>query len=369
MYKGFRRCEMNFNIEEVLKFLQISGNSDLLNRLGALCAENGRELFYCANERCSAPFEFCGSDEVDCVDEDFFRVQCPECHEFTCVRCRALAHEGQSCSQYKAPKDDAQFIELVKKKGWNICPRCHHAVEKSYGCNHMTCRCRREFSYGQNVVRNDRQLKEILQKQSRTIEHNIEKAKKNAAKNQASSSSYSPGSDTSDDEAVFKLAQSVSSLHVSKRSLSPVNKPSHSPSQRAQSPSPARSSRGARHPPRRVSFSDTTTTFSFPGARATNNDEQIKRLLQRYIEGPNGIVSLVDWLGGVNNKQLSARMKVAVKENRCPYTKCKCKFDCIEDLEVHLCETEDHGVWLCCGRPFVSELTMGKHVCIRNSKV
>ena len=42
--------------------------------------------------------------------------------------------------------DDPVF-ELIRKQFWNRCPKCGAPIEKTSGCNHMTCRCKNEFCY------------------------------------------------------------------------------------------------------------------------------------------------------------------------------------------------------------------------------
>lgn len=69
-------------------------------------------------------------------------VQCSCSYRF-CVTCHQEAHAPASCEQVKywlsKCKDDSETTHWV---GANTkdCPRCHVAVEKNGGCNHMTCR-------------------------------------------------------------------------------------------------------------------------------------------------------------------------------------------------------------------------------------
>lgn len=39
------------------------------------------------------------------------------------------------------------FEQFVKGKNFKQCPKCRRWVEKTQGCDHMTCRCGGEFCY------------------------------------------------------------------------------------------------------------------------------------------------------------------------------------------------------------------------------
>ncbi|KIK94015.1 hypothetical protein PAXRUDRAFT_12315 [Paxillus rubicundulus Ve08.2h10] len=74
-------------------------------------------------------------------------LQCPSCFASVCNACNEDAHEGLTCAESRIRKDPAEQDRLndewiasqdgrVKK-----CPRCSVLIEKTEGCNHMTCRC------------------------------------------------------------------------------------------------------------------------------------------------------------------------------------------------------------------------------------
>ncbi|KAI0487458.1 hypothetical protein F4859DRAFT_256880 [Xylaria cf. heliscus] len=74
-----------------------------------------------------------------------FKVVCRKCRTRVCVMCKKDAHPiGQDC-----PNDwelDA-VLQIGEKSGWRRCYKCRTLVELTYGCTHMTCRCRAEFCY------------------------------------------------------------------------------------------------------------------------------------------------------------------------------------------------------------------------------
>ena len=42
---------------------------------------------------------------------------------------------------------DPEFSKTVTQLGWKICKRCAVGVERTFGCNHITCKCGYEFCY------------------------------------------------------------------------------------------------------------------------------------------------------------------------------------------------------------------------------
>jgi hypothetical protein len=86
---------------------------------------------YCPWEDCLAyiPRRF--------IRDDYTR--CPFCEKAMCMLCKKKDHSGV-CRQ------DKKLKALIEKSKWKFCP-CGQLVEKKHGCNHMTCRCGREFCY------------------------------------------------------------------------------------------------------------------------------------------------------------------------------------------------------------------------------
>ncbi|KAI0551348.1 hypothetical protein F4679DRAFT_135941 [Xylaria curta] len=74
-----------------------------------------------------------------------FKVVCRKCRTRVCVMCKKDAHPiGQDC-----PNDwelDA-VLKIGERSGWRRCYKCRTLVELTYGCTHMTCRCRAQFCY------------------------------------------------------------------------------------------------------------------------------------------------------------------------------------------------------------------------------
>jgi hypothetical protein len=71
------------------------------------------------------------------IKDDY--AKCPFCKRRMCMGCKRKEHGGM-CRQ------DKQLKKLIEKENWKFCS-CGQLVQKSMGCNHMTCRCGAEFCY------------------------------------------------------------------------------------------------------------------------------------------------------------------------------------------------------------------------------
>lgn len=107
-----------------------------------LYQEKAREFttplrLYCYNKSCS---KFLGARR-----DTAFLFFCRSCSKSTCARCTNAGHPPFT----DCPDDAAaqEVLELGREQGWQRCPGCKTLVELNLGCNHMTCRCRKEFCY------------------------------------------------------------------------------------------------------------------------------------------------------------------------------------------------------------------------------
>ncbi|KAF4769660.1 hypothetical protein N7455_006331 [Penicillium solitum] len=110
---------------------------DELRRFSERALEwTAKDRLYCAEPTCSKfipPFAI-----------QHEHGTCPECHRQTHVPCRSLAHPRVDC-----PMDEPlhAVLEMADAAKWKRCFNCRTMVELRHGCNHMTCRCGREFCY------------------------------------------------------------------------------------------------------------------------------------------------------------------------------------------------------------------------------
>lgn len=79
------------------------------------------------------------------------RITCNKCSHDWCFNCHAPWHEGVSCREFQ--RGDKQFKKWTKSRkngsaNCQKCPLCRVYIQKSSGCNHMTCnRCSTNFCY------------------------------------------------------------------------------------------------------------------------------------------------------------------------------------------------------------------------------
>jgi hypothetical protein len=71
-------------------------------------------------------------------------VTCNECKFHNCVVCRGAYHFGRTCKQVLARQPSLVW----RQENTRACPRCHVAIEKNKGCDHMHCsKCGLDFSW------------------------------------------------------------------------------------------------------------------------------------------------------------------------------------------------------------------------------
>jgi hypothetical protein len=104
--------------------------------------ENQKDISWCPTPNCEFAFVF---------DKDDTQLDCPTCKKKYCLNCRVEYHKGFTCDEYKIVKDpeklDKAFTDFVVGQKFKQCPHCQYWVERSAGCDHMTCRCGKSFCY------------------------------------------------------------------------------------------------------------------------------------------------------------------------------------------------------------------------------
>ncbi|OEL25826.1 putative E3 ubiquitin-protein ligase ARI5 [Dichanthelium oligosanthes] len=97
--------------------------------------ENGRRIKWCPGPGCTRAVEFVGDAD------DATEVFCACRHGF-CWICGEEAHRPVSCGTVRAwmakNKSDSESANWVLANTKH-CPKCRRSIEKSMGCNHITC--------------------------------------------------------------------------------------------------------------------------------------------------------------------------------------------------------------------------------------
>ena len=89
-------------------------------------------------------------NEVAVVDLEI-GTTCWRCDAKLCPKCGSTAHDdadesqkGEGCEAMH----DFRFLGMVSSRNdWVRCPKCQHVLERTQGCDHMTCRCGAQFCF------------------------------------------------------------------------------------------------------------------------------------------------------------------------------------------------------------------------------
>ena len=72
------------------------------------------------------------------------KLRCNVCGLEYCFYCQEKWHEGKKCKQ----NSDKELDKWARQNGVRFCPNCRRRVEKTSGCDHMTClKCRYDWCW------------------------------------------------------------------------------------------------------------------------------------------------------------------------------------------------------------------------------
>ncbi|KAF9698689.1 hypothetical protein EKO04_002967 [Ascochyta lentis] len=138
-------CSKRLTYEDVRRFAP----SDVFRKYDKLSAKAALE---------SIPgFRWCimkGCRSGQVHEEASDRFRCVGCKQSHCIKHNVAWHKGESCKQYdyrtnkKIRKEEERASKRLMQEIAKICPGCKRPIEKSYGCDHMTCtKCKQEFCW------------------------------------------------------------------------------------------------------------------------------------------------------------------------------------------------------------------------------
>ncbi|KAF8628198.1 hypothetical protein AX15_004047 [Amanita polypyramis BW_CC] len=131
------RCKRPIPIPVVQRFLSKQQFDQLLEAAAAAYIEKQPNKFqYCTTADCK---------QVYCRDGRKRTLTCPSCFASVCTACNKDAHEGMTCEERdlldNPEEQERRNEQWALAAGAKRCPSCRVLVQKTEGCNHMTCRC------------------------------------------------------------------------------------------------------------------------------------------------------------------------------------------------------------------------------------
>ncbi|PPJ53071.1 hypothetical protein CBER1_11951 [Cercospora berteroae] len=126
------KCQAALKLRDLHEHLKSSAFEDVLGAsFASYVARRPQELRYCPTPDCGFIYR---TTEVPTLQN------CLKCLEPVCTACHGQ-HGAISCAEYAEISSGGYEAFEKFKKEMNIkdCPRCKTPMEKTYGCNHMTC--------------------------------------------------------------------------------------------------------------------------------------------------------------------------------------------------------------------------------------
>jgi IBR domain, a half RING-finger domain/RING-type zinc-finger len=130
------KCRVTIPIPIIQKFLVPQQFNQLINVAFTTYLDHHPQNFrYCPTPDCDQIYR-CNVDTA---------LKCPSCFVTVCSACHEEAHDGMTCAERKLHNDPAEQDRLnetwASARGVKKCPSCQVWIEKTEGCNHMTCNC------------------------------------------------------------------------------------------------------------------------------------------------------------------------------------------------------------------------------------
>ncbi|KAI0436738.1 hypothetical protein F4803DRAFT_207778 [Xylaria telfairii] len=127
-------CDTILSLPQLQEHLSLSAFEELLEKCFASYVRLQPDLLrYCPSPDCGYVYRANGAAKM---------LTCRSCLKSVCTSCHAQ-HGAMSCAEYQDVSSGRQEANerLKKEMGIKDCPKCKTPLEKTEGCNHMTCRC------------------------------------------------------------------------------------------------------------------------------------------------------------------------------------------------------------------------------------
>eukprot|EP01106_Pelomyxa_sp_JSP_P001059 TRINITY_DN1157_c0_g1_i6.p1 TRINITY_DN1157_c0_g1~~TRINITY_DN1157_c0_g1_i6.p1 ORF type:complete len:167 (-),score=40.98 TRINITY_DN1157_c0_g1_i6:62-562(-) len=137
-------CKDNINDDEVKQLVLPATYLKYEEFLLKRALDTMPDLRWCPKPKCGNAMIVGGGLMTRCTN--------PRCRFTFCINCKEEWHSEISCEQYQKWKEenseeDSRYNVWVRQHS-KLCPKCHAAIEKNGGCNHMTCKsCQHQFCW------------------------------------------------------------------------------------------------------------------------------------------------------------------------------------------------------------------------------
>ncbi|KAJ7684220.1 hypothetical protein DFH06DRAFT_1072788 [Mycena polygramma] len=126
-------CALHISYQ-IIRSLLTSAEEDSLLHASFLSHinEHPADFRYCPSPDCQTVYRPSGTGTA---------FQCPSCLIHICPTCNVEYHDGMTCAEHQDNLTGglAALAKWREMNGVKQCPNCHADIEKTGGCNHMTC--------------------------------------------------------------------------------------------------------------------------------------------------------------------------------------------------------------------------------------
>lgn len=160
------KCGERLPLADLQEHLSSAALEDVLEAaFAAYLARHPNDLRYCPTPDCRQVYRAANPSGHN---DSQLLFTCPACLVAICTACH-FSHDGLTCAEHRdhATGGYKELQKTKQKLGIKDCPKCGTMIEKSFGCNHMTCSlcaahicwvCMKTFSVGKIVY--DHMMKE-----------------------------------------------------------------------------------------------------------------------------------------------------------------------------------------------------------------